>query len=95
MKEIVLDYLRLKSDVSSLIKKSGYKSNFIAERIGMVPTNFSMKRQRANWTDKEMLGILDVIENDDLEDFYLGKLMSEMKEKEFTSLSDFKKELNR
>ena len=91
MKEIVLDYLKLKSDITVLLKKSGFRSNFVAEKIGLQPQNFSVKRQRANWTDQEVLKILDVIENEDLEDFYLGKIMNEMNEKEFVSDADFMK----
>jgi hypothetical protein len=95
MKEIVLEYLKLKSDISTLLKMSGYKTNFVAGELGIQPTTFSVKRQRANWSESEVLKILDVIETEKLEDYYLGKMMSEMNETEFISLSDFKKAHNR
>ena len=89
MLEIVQDYLKLKSDLSLLIKKSGYKTNFIANKIGIQPTTFSVKRQRANWTVNEVIGILKIIENEDTEDFYFGKMLAEMNETDFTPLDKF------
>lgn len=89
MVEIVQDYLKLKSDISFLLKKSGFKSGFIAEKLGIQPTTFSVKRQRANWTDLELLKIMQIIDNEELEDLYLGKVMNEMKETEFVPLENF------
>ncbi|MBP6387082.1 MAG: hypothetical protein KA313_03935 [Pseudarcicella sp.] len=95
MIEIVQDYLKLKSDISILLKKSGFKTSYIAEKLGIPQPTFSVKKQRANWNEAEMLKIVSIIENDDLEDFYFGKMMSDMNETEFVSLSDFKKDNNR
>ena len=43
MLEVVEDYLLLKKQISLLIKKSGYRNEFIAKKIGMAPTYFPVK----------------------------------------------------
>ncbi len=93
MKNIVEDYKNLKLHLNFLIQKSGYKNRFIAEKIGMNPANFSMKKRRGNWTEDELEKILDLIEDPDLEDYLLGKLMEQRKNDERMSLAQFKLEI--
>jgi hypothetical protein len=89
MIEILDDYLKLKGNISNLINKSGYKTTYLAEKMGMPQPSFSVKKQRGNWNDNEIRKILEIIENEELEDFYLGKIMSEHKESEFIPLDKF------
>ncbi len=91
MIEIVQNYKELKKQMGALITKSGYRNSFIAEKIGIQPTLFSVKKQRGSWTDDEIEKILSIIENEDLEDFYLGKVMEAVeKENEYMTASDLK-----
>ena len=93
MREIITNYQTLRQSLASLIDKSGYKNTFIAEKIGMAPNHFYVKKQRATWNEEEMGKILDVIENEELEDYFLGELMKRMKDEETVSFAGLKKEM--
>ncbi len=51
MLEVIQEYKQLKMNISKLIDKSGYRNSYLAERIGMQPQNFSVKKMRGNWTE--------------------------------------------
>ncbi len=93
MKEILKNFQTLRKSLTLLIDKSGYKSSFIAEKIGMAPSNFYVRKQRNSWNEEEIEKILNVIENEELEDFFLGHLMENMNEENIT-LDELKKEMS-
>lgn len=93
MIEVIQNYKELKRNMGNLINKSGYKNSYLAEKIGMQPTLFSVKKQRGNWSDDEMEKILVLIENEELEDFYFGEILREKEKEETISYSDFKEEM--
>jgi len=96
MIEIVQNYRQLKSRMAALIDRSGYKNSFIAEKIGMTPSLFSVKKHRGNWTEDEIEKIVALIEDDELDDFLLGKIMEEIEKSgkaEYISSEEFKKEM--
>ena len=91
MLAIVENYKQLRENIGSLIQKSGYKNSFIAAKLGIPAPNFSLKKKRGNWTIEEVEKILSIIENEELEDYYLGKIMDSVeKEDQFVSLGEFK-----
>jgi hypothetical protein len=93
MIEIVLEYQKLRGSIGLLIEKSGYKNTFLAEKIGIPASNFSVKKQRASWTEHEIKAILQIIENEEIEDYYLGKIMeSRLENEEFVSMEEFKRQ---
>jgi hypothetical protein len=83
----------LRNAIGRLIDKSGYKNTYIAARIGMRPNHFSVKKQRGTWNEEEMEKILEVIENEELEDYFMGMLMQELEKDETVSLDEMKKGL--
>lgn len=93
MIEVIQNYKELKRNMGNLINKSGYKNSYLAEKIGMQPTLFSVKKQRGNWSDDEMEKILVLIENEELEDFYFGEILREKEKEETISYSEFKEEM--
>lgn len=96
MIEIVQNYRSLKSRMAALIDRSGYKNSFIAEKIGMTPSQFSVKKQRGSWNEDELEKILELIEDEALEDYLLGSIMAEMPQKgdtEYLSSEAFKQEM--
>lgn len=93
MKEIIQNYTTLRKSVAKLIEKSGYKNSFIAEKIGMLPNHFYVKKQRGTWSEDEMQKILQVIENEELEDYFFGQLMMNLKDDETVSYDEMKKEM--
>ena len=90
MREIIGEYQLLKKNITTLIDKSGYKNIYIAEKIGLLPNHFSVKKQRNSWTDEEIDKILSVIENEELEDYYLGLIMNETNKDDTVSLAQLK-----
>ncbi len=94
MIEIVQNYRQLKSRMAALIDRSGYKNSFIAEKIGMTASLFSVKKQRGNWTEDEIEKIVALIEDDELDDFLLGKIMEEIEkspDSEYITLEELEK----
>jgi hypothetical protein len=93
MIEVIQNYKELKKNMGNLINKSGFKNSFLAEKIGMQPGLFSVKKQRGNWSDDEMEKILTLIENEELEDYYFGELIREKEKEETVSYSELKSEM--
>jgi hypothetical protein len=93
MLELIQEYKQLKNNISKLIDKSGYKNGYLAERLGMQPQNFSVKKMRGNWNDDELEKLLSIIETEDIEDYYLGLIMQEVSKKpeDLVTLEEFKK----
>jgi hypothetical protein len=66
---IVSDYKNLLGRLSEIIEISGYRYDFIAKKLGMKSQNFSLKKQRGNWTVDEVEKLMKVVGNDDVEDY--------------------------
>jgi hypothetical protein len=90
---IVKDYKELRQHLGILIDKSGYKNAYIAEKVGMPAPNFSQKKKRGNWSLEEVEKILSVIENEELEDFFLMEIMKERDKGDTVSYAQFRKEM--
>lgn len=61
MLEIIENYKLLKSRIPDIIEKSGYRNDFIAQKMGIKPNYFSVKKQRGNWTDSDVEKLLTAI----------------------------------
>jgi hypothetical protein len=95
MLQIIADYQKIKESIPELLEISGYRNDFVAKKIGMRPTYFSLKKQRGNWTDKDVENILKVLtgQNEDLENYIMLEQMRNVKGEETISLEAFKKEM--
>lgn len=91
--DIVTDYQRLVKSIPQLIEISGYRSDFLAKKIGMKPANFSVKKQRGNWSTEEVEKLLQVINNEEIENYVMLELMHNRKDDEEISYKDYKKEI--
>ncbi|HTI08159.1 MAG TPA: hypothetical protein VL832_06370 [Puia sp.] len=91
--EIVSNYKTLVQSLGELIQVSGYRSDYIAKKIGMKPANFSQKKQKGNWSVDEVERLMEVIENEDTENYLLLQLMRAAKKDETVSYEEFKKEM--
>lgn len=69
MTNIIDKYKILLNAVPRLIKISGYKNEYVAKKLGMTPTHFSVKKSKGNWTIAEVEKILKTISNEDVENF--------------------------
>ena len=94
LSKIVENYQFLVNNVGQLIEISGYRNDYISKKIGMKPANFSLKKQKGNWSSEELLKLLAVIENDEVEDYMdalrIKKVMANGK---FISSDEFEKEM--
>ena len=93
MQETVLNYQRLLENIDRLIAISGYRNDFVAKKLGIKPSTFSVKKKRASWTPQEVEKLLSVIGNDETEDYYLGLMMKSLEKDETLSLSEFRKQV--
>lgn len=93
MLELVQEFKVLRQNLSKLIDKSGYKNSYLAERIGILPQNFSVKKMRNSWTEDEIEQLLTIIETEEIEDYYLGLVMENISTNrdDLVSLDEFKK----
>lgn len=93
MLNIVENYIALKKSMAALINKSGYKNAYLAQQIGIPAPTFSVKKQRGNWSEAEMLQILAIIENEKLNDYFMLELMRAEKDQPRFPVSDLKNEM--
>jgi len=75
MLAIIENYILLKKQMGQLIKKSGYRNDYIAAKIGMRADYFTVKKQRGNWSDDEIIKIIKVINNDDVAAYFDSLLL--------------------
>ena len=61
MIEIVNNYIELKKNIGNHIDESGYKSVFLAKKIGVSPVSFSRKKRNGIFTDEEIRIIVSFI----------------------------------
>ncbi|MFT4203663.1 MAG: hypothetical protein QM610_07065 [Chitinophagaceae bacterium] len=94
MKEIVVAYQNLKGNLSALIDNSGYKIEYIAKRIGMIPNHFYVKKRRGNWNDEDVMKILDVIDNEETENYFLSEIMKDRLKEDRGSMEELMSVLN-
>lgn len=91
MLEVVENYLLLKKHIAFLIKKSGYRNEFIANKIGMRADHFAVKKQRGNWSDEEVAKIVKVIESEDVSNYFESILIKNCFPGNTVSSKDFEK----
>ena len=91
MLEVIENYLLLKKQIASLIKRSGYRNEFIAGKIGMRADYFAVKKQRGNWSDDEVKKIIKVIENEDVTNYFDSIMIKNCFPGNVISAKDFEK----
>lgn len=97
MLTVFQEYSAIKDNIASILKASGYKNEYVAKKIGLSPANFATKKQRGNWTEKELGKIVEVITepNEDAEDAIMVEIMRARKNDETISFDEYKKEIAR
>lgn len=94
MQETVINYKIILKNVNELISISGYRNDYIAKKLGIKPTTFSVKKQRESWTPDEIEKLLSIIKNDETENYYMGLIMESLESDETLSFEEFKKEVD-
>ncbi len=93
LEKIVLNYQMLVNNLGQLIEISGFRNDYLSQKIGLKPANFSVKKQKANWTTTEVLKLLSIIKNKEVEDYIDLLKMKEIKKGKFISSDEFEKRM--
>lgn len=92
-KDVIVNFQLLSKNMSSIVDASGYRNDFIAKKIGIAPTTFSVKKQRNSFTVEEIQRIIELIDNESVEEYYMLLMMRHFKDDESLSYQEAKKEL--
>jgi len=93
LSKIVLNYQMLVNNMGQLIEISGFRNDYLSQKIGLKPANFSVKKQKGNWTTDEVLKLLSIIENKEVEDYIDALKIKESKKGTFISSNEFEKRM--
>lgn len=63
--EVLDDYNEIERNIPSIINASGYKTQFIAEKLNLPMSTFYFKRKTRTFTPKEVTQIVRLIDDDD------------------------------
>jgi len=90
---IVKEYKNLLFNLSKVIDISGYRNDYIAQKIGMKAPNFAVKKKRATWTVDEVEKILITVENEDVRNFLEIQKIKNSETGKALSSEDFEKQM--
>lgn len=93
LSKIVLNYQLQVNNMRQLIEINGYRNDDRSQKIGLKPANFSLKKQKGNWTSQEMLKLPAIIESKKVEGYMDEIKMHEHKQGTFISLDEFEKRM--
>ena len=91
--DIVSNYKHLVMNINTLIDVSGYRNDYIAKKLGIPASSFSVKKNRGSFSVDDMEKIMQVIDNEDVEDYLMLQEMRALKDEETISYEDFLKEI--
>ncbi|WP_153796990.1 hypothetical protein [Foetidibacter luteolus] len=92
----VLDELKvIKANISEMISLSGYKDEYIANKIGMSCQSFAAKKQRGNWTREELEKVMNLLMsvNEDVINFYDALIITQNTTDNSVSSEEFEKRM--
>lgn len=85
MNETIVEYRNLLNRVDEFIKLSGYRIDFLQEKLGISRVSFWRKRKNGEFTIDEMEILSEFIFTDEMEDKIMLELMNEAESSEFLS----------
>jgi hypothetical protein len=91
--EIASNYKAVVNSISDIIQASGYRNDYIAQKIGLTPANFTLKKKRGTLSVNEVESILRIIENEDVEDFIMMEIMRARQDEPTITLEQLEKEM--
>ena len=75
--ELIDDYKNLCLHVTEQIDRSGFKVDFVRERMHMLKPGFYAKRMKGNFTPDELKAIMKIIRINKTEEEVFGNLIAE------------------
>ena len=92
--KIVENYQLIVNNLGKLIDISGYRNDFLSQKIGLKPANFSLKKQKGNWSSEEVMKLITIIENKEIQEYIEDLRMKEsMAKGKFISSNEFEKQM--
>lgn len=77
--DVINEYKILTMHVTELIEKTGYRVDFVSEKLGLSKPGFYKKRKAGNFSPDELLTILRIIKAEDLEERLFVDIMEKSK----------------
>ncbi len=75
--KIITQYGDIVQKISLLIDISGYRNDYLAKKIGIQPSNFSVKKKRNNWDYEELSLLVPILEkSDEVQEYIDTELMA-------------------
>ncbi|MBD2755496.1 hypothetical protein [Spirosoma validum] len=91
--EIVSNYKNLVAQIGMLIDIAGYRNDYVAKKIGLSSASFATKKKRQSFSVDEVEKIIQIIENEDVDDYLMVKIMESRKDEPTLSLAEFKTQM--
>jgi hypothetical protein len=85
--DIVSNYKNLLMNINTIIDVSGYRNDYIAKKLGIPASSFSVKKSRGSFSVDDMEKIMQIIDNEDVEDYLLLQEMTNLSEEDNVSMS--------
>ncbi len=89
--ELIEDYKKLCMNVTELIGKSGYKVDFVRERLKMSKPGFYHKRKKGNFSPDELAVIVKIIRLDETEEEIFSEIIANHKDGPLLSAKETRK----
>jgi hypothetical protein len=87
MVNTIENFIAIKNEIPKLIDLSGFRNDYLAKRLGIRAANFSVKKQRSNWTEIEIKNLIDFLQRSEEVEDYLLLLQMRAADKEETITS--------
>ncbi len=91
MTTILNDFKIFKTQFPKILELSGYRMDYLAERIGLSASVFSNKKRKNSFEIEEMEKLMDIVWNDYLEGKFLEQAMSDGKKEGHLSKEETKR----
>lgn len=94
MLDIIEQYEQLQKHFGEILERSGYRLDYLAEKIGMPKGNFYMKKKRSNFSNDEMKQLLKIINTEELEDQLFADILKKAEKGENATVEELKAALH-
>ncbi|MVM37800.1 hypothetical protein GO730_09710 [Spirosoma sp. HMF3257] len=91
--EIVRNYKNLVAHIGNLIDVAGYRNDYVAKKIGISAVSFATKKKRNSFSVDEVEKIIQLIDNEDVDDYLMSKIMEDRADEPTISLADLKTQM--
>jgi len=93
--EVIDDYSRIVDNIGGIIKETGYKSNFVANKLNIPISTYYLKKRTKTFTLDEVTKIVWMLDDDqNLENEYLIDLAESRLDEETIPLDEIFKKYN-